>query len=75
MTDLIFMSPKNAKLCVAVPLYRRQDREVMYSGINTYTVTLVQDDGPIAYLLDIGESAHVVSADWVHENLILLGPL
>jgi len=75
MTDLLVMSPKNAEVCVAVPLYRRHAHDVRYSGIGAFTVTLVQDDEPLAYVLDIGSSAHVVSAEWVHENLICLGPL
>ena len=75
MNDLLVMSPKNAEVCVAVPLYRRQAHDVRYSGIGVFTVTVVQEDEPLAYVLDIGKSAHVVSAEWVHENLHCLGPL
>lgn len=75
MSDLIVMSPKNAELCVAVPLYKKVAHDVRYSGIGTFSVTLVQDDEPLAYVLDIGSSAHVVSADWVHKKLICLGSL
>lgn len=75
MSELLVMSPKNAEVCVAVPLYRRRAHDVQYSGIGTFSVTIVEDEEPLAYVLDIGKSAHVVSAKWVHENLHCLGPL
>lgn len=63
------MSPNNAEVVIAVPLFRNIEQE--YNGV----IITLQPQKPLAYLLDAGFSCQVVGADWVEKNLIFLGDL
>jgi hypothetical protein len=77
MTDQVFMSPNNGQLVVGIPLFRSQyfdEQTVTVTGLESFVTTLCSDV-PLAYILDCGEFAQVVSAKWVDEKLINLGEL
>lgn len=71
---LVAMSPMNAQLCIATPLYPRSEEKAEHEYFN---LTYIQDhDIPLAYVLDMNEHGLVVvSADWANEKLELLGDL
>ena len=78
MTDQVFMSPMNGQLVVGIPLFRHHNANADFTatmcGPASYSV-IVCEDKPLAYVLDCGEFAQVLSAKWVDEKLINLGEL
>jgi hypothetical protein len=77
--DQVFMSPMNGQLCVGIPLFRHHTQSKYTEGNHfgleiPFTVLLCASE-PLAYILDCGEWAQVVSAEWVRKNLINLGEL
>ncbi len=75
MTDQVFMSPNNGALCVGVPLFKSFDvGEPEYPWEARFSIAL-SDSKPLAYVLDMGDFAQVLSAEWVESKLICLGDL
>lgn len=75
MKDQVFMSPNNGALCVGVPLFRHIEADEL-DATHGYSIKLeVIQAEPLAYVLDIGETATIVAAEWAHEKLIQLGDL
>jgi hypothetical protein len=76
MKDQLFMSPNNAEVCVGVPLFRSQSYVCEAPGVENYGIAIsVEPSKPLAYVLDCGGFAQVLSAEWVEKNLINLGDL
>jgi hypothetical protein len=72
MKDQVLMSPNNGQLCVGIPLFRWFHE----TSNATYPITIGWNDtNPLAYVLDCGAFAQVLSAEWVEDNLINLGDL
>lgn len=67
------MSPVNGALVVGVPLFRLQHSEVM-GAMEGYNIFL-SNNKPLAYVIDFGESAQVLSFEFVEGKLINLGDL
>lgn len=75
MKNQVFMSPNNGALCVGVPLFKKLENEEL-ELVSGYSISLrVTPDEPLAYALDIGTSATIVAAEWVHSHLECLGDL
>jgi len=70
--ERVLMSPNNAEIVIAAPLYRNLDFVVSENCSIKLTTSSLK---PLAYLIDCGEFANVLSADWVEKNLIDLGEL
>ena len=71
MKDQIIMSKANGELAVAIPLHRSYVMDG--SGYKmSFTITVPK---PVAYLIDIGDAQHVMSAKFVEDNSIFLGDL
>ncbi len=73
MKDQVLMSPKNGALCVGIPLFKIHHFETV-TQMADYQICALRGE-PIAYVLDMGDVAPLVSAEWVHSQLINLGEL
>lgn len=74
----VLMSPNNGQLVVGIPLFRRPESETTtISSISgsSYSITLMEDNKPSAYIIDCGSFAQVLAAEWVEKHLINLGDL
>jgi hypothetical protein len=70
------MSPNNAEVCIAIPLFRRIENECLTSMNDGVTFKVVaEQERPLAYILDMDFACEVVSAEWLESKLIFLGDL
>lgn len=73
MSDQVFMSPNNGFLCVGIPLFRMETKgELLH--IKGYSIG-ISNNKPLAYIIDIGETKELMSAEFVENRLICLGDL
>lgn len=75
MKPQIVMSPKNAQLVIATPLYRLYKNEYTVEKVGYELAMSWPDPRPLAYVLDCGDFCQVVGAEWVEKNLIFMGEL
>jgi hypothetical protein len=70
----VVMSPNNGALCIAISLYTRHVESMEVMGHNVTSEYF--QTAPTAYVMDIGvEGLQMFSAEWVHNNLEILGDL
>jgi phage-related baseplate assembly protein len=76
MNDQIVMSPNNAEVCIAIPLFRRIEYDCLakMNDVVNFKVS-VEQERPLAYILDMDTACEVVSAEWLESKLIFLGDL
>lgn len=84
MKDQVLMSTAG-EICVGIPLFRRYEEvkeDIIYSNDkgaytgDAYVVSLSHIEvAPLAYILDIGIAAQVVTADFVKKYMKSLGDL
>ena len=73
MKDQIVMSKQNGNCAVAVPLFRFSHEESL--GKMEGYVLAVTNSKPLAYVLDMGESAQIFNAEFVERECEFLGDL
>lgn len=69
--EQVIMSKANGELAVAIPLYRSYSMD----ECNYKIMLMVQELKVLAYVIDIGDAQHVMSAKFVEDNSIFLGDL
>lgn len=73
MKDQIVMSPYNAEVAIAVPLFRiHHEQEI--TKLEGYSVTLTNEK-PLAYVIQTPDDCQVMSSEFVENSLIFLGEL
>lgn len=76
MKPQVAMSPNNAVLCVAVPLFKVYTNQEMEFNAGYEICMKWAEPQPSAFILDIDKAkAWIVSAEWAYINLIFLGDL
>jgi hypothetical protein len=67
------MSTRNANIFVAIPLFRRSSSEEL--KFDNYQISVFASDRPVAYVIDVGEAAQLMNAEFVEKEFICLGDL
>ncbi len=75
MRPQVVMSPHNAVLCVATPLFKISVSSHSEGLLGHEIILMSPCEKPLAYVIDCEIGAQVFSAEWVEENLIFLGEL